>query len=211
MQLWMPVRQNKKLSTVVLLLRYLLGYAFIPSGIKKILGERFTSIGIDNPVGFFFEGLYRSGYYWNFLGWGQLLAAFLLMTQRFSTLGNLLFFFIVTNICAITVFMHFQGTWLITSLMLFASFCLLLWDFHKLQFIFQKDNFTVKVSFQNLPTYNLRWIVSGLLLFALSVLESLVTVQGIKATTQFICFAVIAIIIVLITLIFEWKRNKKID
>ena len=98
MQLWISVRQNRKLSTVVLLLRYLLGFAFIPSGMKKILGERFTSIGLNDPIGFFFEGLYRSGYYWNFLGWGQLLAAFLLMTQRFSTIGNLIFFFIVTNI-----------------------------------------------------------------------------------------------------------------
>ena len=178
MQLWISVRQNRKLSTVVLLLRYLLGFAFIPSGMKKILGERFTSIGLDNPVGFFFEGLYRSGSYWNFLGWGQLVVAFLLMTQRFSTLGNLIFFFIVTNICAITVFMHFHGTWLITSLMLFASLCLLLWDFHKLQFLFQKDNFTARVSFEDLPTYNTRWEIIGLILFMLSVSGSLAIIWG---------------------------------
>ena len=178
MQLWISVRQNRKLSTVVLLLRYLLGFAFIPSGMKKILGERFTSIGLDNPVGFFFEGLYRSGSYWNFLGWGQLVATFLLMTQRFSTLGNLIFFFIVTNICAITVFMHFHGTWLITSLMLFASLCLLLWDFHKLQFLFQKDNFTARVSFEDLPTYNTRWEIIGLILFMLSVSGSLAIIWG---------------------------------
>lgn len=88
------IRTNYKLAVFVWLSRYLLAFAFIPSGIKKVLGQRFTSIGIENPIGFFFEALYRSGDYWNFIGWSQVLTAFLMMSQRFSTIGNLIYFFL---------------------------------------------------------------------------------------------------------------------
>ena len=37
-------------------MRILLFLAFLPSGLKKLLGERFTLLGIETPVGFFFEG-----------------------------------------------------------------------------------------------------------------------------------------------------------
>jgi len=211
MSFWFSIRESRRFSIIAILLRYLLGYSFIPSGMKKILGERFTSIGTDSPVGFFFEGLYRSGYYWNFLGWGQVIAALLLLTQRLATIGNIIFFFIIANICAITFFMHFQGTWVITSLMLFASCCLLLWDFHKLQFLFQKDNFTSKVVFENLPTYNRIWVISGLVLFLISVLESLITIPFIKSTTQFIVFVVIAVLIVVATLFTASKRDNRMQ
>jgi len=40
--------------------RILLFLAFLPSGLKKLLGERFTLLGIESPVGFFFEALYRA-------------------------------------------------------------------------------------------------------------------------------------------------------
>ena len=130
------IRSNYRLAIFVWLTRFLLAFAFIPSGMKKVLGQRFTNIGIEHPIGFFFEALYRSGMYWNFIGWGQIFAALLLMTQRFSTLGNIIYFFIISNICFITLSMHFTGTWVITSLMLFASSCLLLWDANNLQYIF---------------------------------------------------------------------------
>ena len=56
---------NKVYSKKVFLLftwmtRILLALAFIPSGLKKLLGEPFTILGIDTPVGFFFEALYQS-------------------------------------------------------------------------------------------------------------------------------------------------------
>ena len=103
------IRSNYKLAIFVWLTRFLLAFAFIPSGMKKVLGQRFTNIGIEHPIGFFFEALYRSGMYWNFIGWGQIFAALLLMTQRFSTLGNIIYFFIISNICFITLSMHFTG------------------------------------------------------------------------------------------------------
>ena len=167
------VRKTAWLNTFVILTRYLIAFAFIPSGLKKIAGERFTQMGTDTQIGFFFEALYQSGFYWNFIGWAQLVSAFLMMTQRFATLGAIFFFFIISNICVITISMKFSGTWVITSLMLLAIVMMLLWDFHKLEFLFYTDNFNAPAKLINYPTYNQIWIVAGFVLFIISVAGSL--------------------------------------
>ena len=114
-------------------IRILLFLGFLPSGLKKLLGERFTLLGIDNPVGFFFEALYRTGFYWNFLGLMQLLAGILLLIPKTSFLGALLYLPIIINIFIIVVSMHFTGTPYIAGLMLVANIYLLFWDYKKLK------------------------------------------------------------------------------
>ena len=116
--------------------RVLLALAFVPSGLVKLQGERFTRLGIDNPVGFFFEAFYRTGLYWNFLGAAQLLAAILIVIPRTRVLGALVYFPIILNIFLITVSMHFQGTPMITGPMLLGSVWLLLWDARRLRCLF---------------------------------------------------------------------------
>lgn len=203
------IRSNYKLALFVWLTRYLLAFAFIPSGMKKVLGQRFTNIGIDNPIGFFFEALYRSGMYWNFIGWAQVFAALLMMTQRFSTLGNIIYFFIISNICFITISMHFTGTWVITSLMLFASTCLLLWDANKLQYIFSQKEFLTNSNNVNLPEASNIWQKSGLLLFTLSIVY--VMIENIITSNHALCFIVFfasTLLTVLTTIIIELKYSK---
>jgi len=113
--------------------RILLFLAFLPSGLKKVLGERFTILGIDTPVGFFFEGLYRTGFYWNFLGFMQLLVGVLLLIPRTAFLGAILYLPIIINIFIIVVSMNFTGTPIIAGLMLLANLYLLFWDYKKLK------------------------------------------------------------------------------
>ena len=113
--------------------RILLALGFIPSGLKKLLGERFTILGLESPVGFFFEALYRTGFYWNFLGFIQLLAAILIVIPRTSFFGALLFFPIIVNIFIIVVAMDFKGTPIVVGLMLLANLYLLFWDYKKLK------------------------------------------------------------------------------
>ena len=114
-------------------MRILLFLAFLPSGLKKVLGERFTILGVETPVGFFFEGLYRTGFYWNFLGFMQLLAGVLLLIPRTTFLGAILYLPIIINIFIIVVSMNFTGTPIIAGLMLLANFYLLFWDYKKLK------------------------------------------------------------------------------
>ena len=130
------VKGNAWLRRFTVLTRVLLALGFLPSGITELVGHRFTILGIDNPVGFFFEAFYRSGFYWNFIGASQLAAAALLVIPRTATLGALAYFPIILNIFVITVSVGFRGTPFITGLMLLANLYLLCWDYDRLKCLF---------------------------------------------------------------------------
>jgi hypothetical protein len=159
----------------VIYLRYLTGGAILFSSIVKIRGGRFTTEnGILAPVNsasHLFETLYQSGIYWNFLGWSQLIAALLVMTQIYSTLGAVLMFPIVVNIFFITISYNFAGTPIITGLLLLANVFLLLWDYHKLLPLVKKGSSTAK----DLRTVAIKkeknnlWFYTGLSLFLVTV------------------------------------------
>ena len=113
--------------------RILLSLAFIPSGLKKVLGQRFTLLGTDTPVGFFFEALYQTGFYWNFLGIMQVLVAILILIPKTTTLAAIIYLPIITNIFIIVVSMNFTGTPYVAGLMLLANIYLLFWDYRKIK------------------------------------------------------------------------------
>ena len=127
------VRKYRLLKVFTVFTRILLALAFLPSGLTKVMGNRFTVLGIDDPVGFFFEALYRTGFYWRFLGICQLTVALLLLIPRTAFLGALAYLPLILNIFVITVSMHFTGTPVITGLMLLADIYLLCWDYDKLK------------------------------------------------------------------------------
>jgi hypothetical protein len=113
--------------------RLMLAAAFLPSGFTKAVGNRFTMLPVTDPVGYFFDALYQTGFYYNFIGIVQLLAAVLLLFPRTATLGALVAFPIILNICLLTISVGFRGTWVITTLMLLANTYLLCWDYDKLK------------------------------------------------------------------------------
>ena len=113
--------------------RVLLAIGFMPSGLTKLLGNRFTTIPVENPIGFFFEAMYQTGFYWNFLGAMQLTAALLLLIPKTTFLGALLYLPIIINIFIIVTAMQFTGTPFVAGLMLLANVYLLLWDHGKLK------------------------------------------------------------------------------
>lgn len=159
----------KLLNLFIINLRILLGIAFIPSGLTKVFNREFTTLTDKTAIGFFFEGLYQSGFYWIFIGLCQLLTAFLLMTQRMATLGAVFFFVIIVNIFIITVSLNFTGTWIITGLMLLAGLLLLVWDWERL-----KPILGIEISEKiNIDVVSWKWQVFGLLLF---ILLSLITI-----------------------------------
>jgi uncharacterized membrane protein YphA (DoxX/SURF4 family) len=126
-------RAQPTLQRVVIVTRILLALAFVPTGLVKVTGQRFTIMPVDTPLGFFFEAMYRTDLYWRFLGVAQLVAGALLLIPRTATLGAVLFFPIVLNIFMITVALHFTGTPVITGLMTLASLSLLCWDYDRLK------------------------------------------------------------------------------
>lgn len=119
--------------------RILLAAGFIPTGLVKLLGHRFTSMSPETDIGGLFETLYLSGNYWRFLGLVQMLAGVLLLWSRTATLGAVLFFGIITNIFVITISYDFNYTPVVTGLMLLATVYLLLWDYHRIRSLFGFD------------------------------------------------------------------------
>lgn len=165
-------KQKRLLQIFTIGLRYLIGSAFAFASIVKIEGQRFTSESGENaPINsawHFFETMYRSGIYWNFIGWGQLFAGFLLMSQIFSTLGAVAFFPIITNVFFITISYSFGGTPFITFLMILGNIYLLLWDWDKLKVLVYPS-----VNYQHKPIPFMQrsaWMYLGFFYFFITIL-----------------------------------------
>ena len=133
------VTGNRAMQAFTAFTRVLLAIGFIPPSIPKILHQPFTSLPETNPVGDFFGALYRTGFYYEFIGWGQLLAAFLLLFPRTAHLGALLFLPIIANIAVLTFSVGFAGTVYITALMLAAVLYLVAWEYDRLKPILFAD------------------------------------------------------------------------
>ena len=171
------LKQKSWANIFTIYLRFLIGAAFVFSSVVKAQAQRF--IGYDgssfpiNSMPHFFETLYQSGIYWQFIGLSQLLAGFLLLTQRFATLGALIFYPIILNIFFITISYDFHGTPIVTGLMLLANTYLLLWDYHKFKPLLLNKctatNHGNEDTNNPIETLNL-WIVAGTFLFAASLL-----------------------------------------
>jgi hypothetical protein len=137
--------------------RCLLAVGFIPPSYTKIIHQPFTSLPDSNPVGHYFNALYQTGFYYEFIGWGQMIAAILLLIPRTSHIGALVFLPIIANIAVLTASVGFTGTWLITTLMCLAATYLVAWEFDRLKpilFFTRKDRTrTFRLQFLTIPAF----------------------------------------------------------
>jgi uncharacterized membrane protein YphA (DoxX/SURF4 family) len=129
-------RKNSWLRDFAVFNRIALAMGFLPSGYVKIVGERFTDLAVCHPMGHYLEAFHRTGFYYTFVGILQVTAACLLLIPRTATLGAILYFPIILNICILTFAVRFVGSWVSAPLMVLANLYLLCWDYHKLKFIF---------------------------------------------------------------------------
>lgn len=168
-------------QVLTVVIRYLLGSAFVWASILKIKGIRFTpKTGEHDPIhslSHLLESMYRSGFFWQFIGWGQLFAGFLLMSQIFSTLGAVIFFPQILIIFILTTYFQSSGILLVSSLMLLANLYLLVWDWNKLKFVvlYKPGHY---VDQQTTFSESKYWIYTGILLFAAIVVFRLLNTAG---------------------------------
>lgn len=168
------LKQLKWITIFVIYLRYLIGGAMVFSSIIKIKGGRFTTLhGINEPIhsaSHLFETLYQSGIYWRFLGWSQLLAGMILMTQLYSALGAVMMLPITINIFVITISYYFAGTPIITSLLLLANVFLIVWEYEKLIPLFKSGEYQLSytTTANKLIESDKLWAYLGVLLFAIT-------------------------------------------
>ena len=135
-RLHFKARQFKWLAYFAIFCRVSLAAGFIPSGMQKVLGERFTVLAINHPMGNFLEAFHHTGYYYPFVGAMQVLAAILLLIPRTSTIGAFIYFPIILNICILSLAVRFDGSLVTAPLMVCAVLYLLCWDYHKFKNIF---------------------------------------------------------------------------
>jgi uncharacterized membrane protein YphA (DoxX/SURF4 family) len=125
---------NKWFHFFAIFCRIVLALGFIPSAFVKIVGERFTALPANHPLGQYFESLQLTGFYYTFIGIVQVIAAILLLIPRTALLGAIVYFPVILNICVLAYAVRFEGT-RITTLMLLANLFLLFWDYEKLKHI----------------------------------------------------------------------------
>jgi len=125
---------NKWFHYFAVFCRIMLALGFIPSGFVKVMGERFTALSANHPLGHYFEALYYTGYYYTFIGISQLVIALLLLIPRTALLGALMYFPTILNICILAYATRFEGT-RITTVMVLANLYLLCWDYDRIKYI----------------------------------------------------------------------------
>lgn len=174
--LWLSVRRSDFLYRFTLFTRILLATSFLPTGLIKLLGHRFTSLPVETPVGNFFEALYRAGPYWRFIGATQVMAAILLLVPRFAHLGALLFLPVIANIFVITVALEFTGTPFVTGPMLLAAIYLCAWDWNRFRPLFFRTDQPASVVVEARPLDRVE--LAGFWVFALSLMSFFLVIRG---------------------------------
>lgn len=128
-------KENKWYRYFAVFCRVALAVAWLISGYVKISGERFAAgLSHNHPLGQYFDALLNTGYYYTFLGVGQVIVAILLLIPRTALIGAISSFPIILNICVLTYSVRFEGTRMATF-MLLANLFLLCWDYNRLKSI----------------------------------------------------------------------------
>ena len=80
-----------------------MGLTFIISGARKLPGVKFTILSTDDPVGAYFNAMHETGFYWNFIGYFQIIMGILIFFNRFVVISSLLMMPVVINIFLVSL------------------------------------------------------------------------------------------------------------
>ena len=130
------VRSNRWMRYFTTFTRLALAAGFLPAGYVKIIGERFTDLHNNQPMGHYLEALHHTGYYYTFVGYAQIFAALLLLIPRTVVLGTLIYLPIILNICILSFAVRFEGSLLTAPLMVIACIYLLCWHYDRIKYLF---------------------------------------------------------------------------
>ena len=162
-------RERRWLHVVVIVLRMMIGFAFIPAGLKKVVGEPFTDPANTGTFHAFLHTFHDSGVFYHFVGGMQLLCAVLLITQRFATVGALILTPIMTAILVFCWSTSVIPTASVATLMTLGLALLVLWDVARWRLVFSTQPADVTVSLPGPhPTIDMRlWTACGWLILIL--------------------------------------------
>lgn len=134
------VLQPLKLPRPVLIgLRVVVGLIFVAMGSWKI-GSAAGDYQMGGRIGDLFNVLATVEMWWALIGWSQVVAGALLITQRFATVGALVLAGVTVNIVAVNLsfWPEFATTMSLTAFALVGLALLLLHDLDRWQYVFWK-------------------------------------------------------------------------
>ena len=131
--------KNTIINLAVVGTRILLGFIFFNAGMGKLTeGHYFPLTIFPMSLSKILEP-YGLGLWGEFVAWSQVFIGFLLMSQRFATVGAVMSLPLITNIFVVTVSLGFVGTTYLNGLLIVLNLFLLAADYHKLKFLFLED------------------------------------------------------------------------
>ncbi|MBA3817992.1 MAG: DoxX family membrane protein [Deltaproteobacteria bacterium] len=133
-------RRQRWAHLCVVNLRILLGFAFVPAGLKKLLDQPFTDPSNSGRFHDFLDAFHATGWFYQLVGILQLTIAVLLMTQRFATLGALLALPVLTAILALCWSTGVYPTAIVVTLMFLGTLALVAWDHAKWRSLLAADD-----------------------------------------------------------------------
>jgi hypothetical protein len=154
-------RRVRWITVAVVNLRFLIGFAFLPAALKKVLDQPFTDPANHGRFHDFLHAFHATGWFYGFVGVMQLIAAVLLCTQRFATLGALIALPILTAITAFCWSTAVYPTAMIATLMWLGTIGLLAWDLDKWRGIVARDGSMAVASRDPLPIDLALWARCG--------------------------------------------------
>lgn len=122
------LRRTRWANLCVVNLRILIGFAFLPAALKKLLDQPFTDPGNTGPFHDFLHAFHATGWFYQLVGVLQLTAAALLCTQRLALAGALVALPILTAITAFCWSTRVIPTATVATLMWLGTVGLVLWD-----------------------------------------------------------------------------------
>lgn len=144
-------RRVRWINIAVVNLRFLIGFAFVPAALKKVLDQPFTDPANHGRFHDFLHAFHATGWFYGFVGAMQLIAATLLCTQRFATLGALIALPILSAITAFCWSTGVYPTAAIATLMWLGTIGLVIWDVDKWRGVFARDGEVVARSAESAP------------------------------------------------------------
>jgi uncharacterized membrane protein YphA (DoxX/SURF4 family) len=133
-------RRTRWTNVAVVNLRFLIGFAFVPSALKKLLDQPFTDPANRGRFHDFLDAFHATGWFYGFVGALQITAAVLLCTQRFATVGALLALPILTAIMAFCWSTGVYPTASVVTLMWLGTVGLVVWDLDKWRGVLARDD-----------------------------------------------------------------------
>lgn len=140
MQIIERLRTKRWATLCAINLRILIGFAFLPAGLKKVLDEPFTDPAKTGAFHDFLDAFHATGWFYQYVGAMQLITATLLITQRFANVGALLAVPITATITAFCWSTQVYPTAVVITLMFLGSLGLALWDLPRWRLAFAPDD-----------------------------------------------------------------------